>query len=50
MVPFTILDLINAEGGDLVETTMSDPIVHDKLDRWYTLSQLVRKERATSSG
>lgn len=28
----TILDFINAEGRDLVEAAMSEPIVHDVLD------------------
>ena len=37
MITFTILDLINAEGSDLVETSMSDPIFDDVLDRMVYL-------------
>ncbi len=32
MRPLTILDFIHAEGRDLVEAAMSEPIVHDVLD------------------
>jgi len=34
---FRILDFIHAEGGDLVEATMSDPIFHHILDRMVYL-------------
>ncbi len=37
VMAFTILDFIHAEGGDLVEATMSDPIFHDILDRMVYL-------------
>ena len=33
MMAFTRLDFIHAEGGDLVEAAMSEPIFHDILDR-----------------
>lgn len=43
-----ILDLIDADRRDRTQLPVLDPPLHDILDRWQTLSQVLRNDTAVS--